>query len=83
MYAWSCTVALFSLCYQVRYENDPESAIVQFSTPQDAKRAHNATEAVLNNRFIKVYYLKNTGMSPFNTGSGQKENVMGTSIVSA
>ncbi len=83
MYNYACTVALSSHCFQVRYENDPESAIVQFCTPQDAKRAHNATEAVLNNRFIKVYYLKNTGTHPFNTGSGQKENVIGTSIVSA
>lgn len=42
----------------MRYENDPESAIVQFSSPAEAKAAHNCAEAVLNNRFIKVYYLK-------------------------
>jgi hypothetical protein len=47
---------------QVRYEGDPESAIVQFSSPFEAKAAHDCTEAVLNNRFIRVYYLKvNTG----------------------
>lgn len=43
---------------QVRYEGDPESALVQFSTPQEAKAAHSSTEAVLNNRFIRVYFLR-------------------------
>ena len=43
---------------QVRYDGDPESALVQFSSPAEAKAAHDCVEAVLNNRFIKVYYLK-------------------------
>ena len=43
---------------QVHYENDPEAAIVQFSSPAEAKAGHDCAEAVLNNRFIKVYYLK-------------------------
>ena len=43
---------------QVHYDNDPESAIVQFSSPTEAKAGHDCAEAVLNNRFIKVYYLK-------------------------
>ena len=43
---------------QVRYDNDPESALIQFSSPAEAKAAHDCVEAVLNNRFIKVYYLK-------------------------
>ena len=58
---------------QVRYENDPESAIVQFTSPQEAKKAHDATEAVLNNRFIKVYYLKNTG-------GGHRDNTIKTVV---
>ena len=35
-----------------------EGAMVQFSSPSEAKKAHDATEAVLNNRFIRVYYLR-------------------------
>ena len=35
-----------------------EGALVQFSTPSEATKAHNSAEAVLNNRFIKVYYLR-------------------------
>ena len=45
-------------CMQVHYEGDPEGALVQFSNHHEAKRAHNSTEAVLNNRFIKIYYLR-------------------------
>ena len=63
---------------QVRYENDPESAIVQFTNPHEAKKAHDSVEAVLNNRFIKVYYLKNNGQQPFSFG--QKENFLKTSV---
>ena len=43
---------------QVRHEGDPEAALVQFSSPAEATKAHNSTEAVLNNRFIKVFYLR-------------------------
>ncbi len=43
---------------QVRHEGDPEAALVQFSSPGEATKAHNSAEAVLSNRFIKVFYLK-------------------------
>ncbi len=42
----------------MRYEGDLEGALVQFASPTEAKKAHDSTEAVLNNRFIKVYYLR-------------------------
>ena len=32
--------------------------MVQFSSPTEAKKAHDCTEAILNNRFIRVYYLR-------------------------
>lgn len=32
--------------------------MVQFSSPFEAKKAHDCTEAILNNRFIRVYYLR-------------------------
>ncbi|KAG9338010.1 hypothetical protein JZ751_027259 [Albula glossodonta] len=41
---------------QVAYQNDPEGALIQFSTHEEAKRAILSTEAVLNNRFIRVYW---------------------------
>jgi len=42
----------------VRFEGDLEGAMVQFSSTSEAKKAHDSAEAVLNNRFIKVYYLR-------------------------
>ncbi|XP_063809066.1 RNA-binding protein 26 isoform X2 [Pseudophryne corroboree] len=41
---------------QVAYEGDPEGALIQFATHTDAKKAISSTEAVLNNRFIKMYW---------------------------
>lgn len=49
---------------QVRFEGDLEGAMVQFSSPPEAKRAHDSTEAVLNNRFIRVYYLRKDDCAP-------------------
>eukprot|EP00800_Vazella_pourtalesii_P016293 TRINITY_DN464_c0_g1_i9.p1 TRINITY_DN464_c0_g1~~TRINITY_DN464_c0_g1_i9.p1 ORF type:complete len:515 (-),score=113.32 TRINITY_DN464_c0_g1_i9:171-1715(-) len=43
---------------QVRYDNDPEGALVRFVTPQEAKKAHDCSDAVLGNRFIRVFYSK-------------------------
>ncbi|KAM3955589.1 zinc finger protein swm [Aphomia sociella] len=41
---------------QVCYEGDPEAALITFSTPTEANIAYKSTEAVLNNRFIKVFW---------------------------
>lgn len=41
---------------QVFYEGDPEAAIVTFSSHAEANAAYRSTEAVLNNRFIKVFW---------------------------
>lgn len=46
---------------QVAYQNDPEGALIQFSSPEEAKRAMQSTEAVLNNRFIKVHWFRADG----------------------
>uniref|UniRef100_A0A3B3UY89 RNA binding motif protein 26 n=1 Tax=Poecilia latipinna TaxID=48699 RepID=A0A3B3UY89_9TELE len=43
---------------QVAYQNDPEGALIQFTSPEEAKRAMQSTEAVLNNRFIKVHWFR-------------------------
>ncbi|XP_041970458.1 zinc finger protein swm isoform X2 [Aricia agestis] len=41
---------------QVCFEGDPEAALITFSTPTEANVAYKSTEAVLNNRFIKVFW---------------------------
>ena len=37
--------------------------MVQFSSPAEAKKAHSSTEAVLNNRFIRIYFLRKDHVS--------------------
>ncbi|XP_026234339.1 LOW QUALITY PROTEIN: RNA-binding protein 26 [Anabas testudineus] len=46
---------------QVAYQNDPEGALIQFASPDEARRAMQSTEAVLNNRFIKVHWFRDDG----------------------
>jgi hypothetical protein len=41
---------------QVQFEGDPASALVTFTSPDEAEMAFSSAEAVLGNRFIKVYY---------------------------
>lgn len=41
---------------QVNFSGDPEAALVTFQMPSEAKAAYRSTEAVLNNRFIKVFW---------------------------
>ncbi|XP_030637079.1 RNA-binding protein 26 isoform X2 [Chanos chanos] len=56
---------------QVAYQNDPEAALIQFSTPDQAKRAITSTEAVLNNRFIKVHWHRDNGPGQTATASSR------------
>ncbi|XP_019935781.2 RNA-binding protein 26 isoform X3 [Paralichthys olivaceus] len=55
---------------QVAYQNDPEGALIQFASPDEAKRAMQSTEAVLNNRFIRVHWFREDG----NDGHGQSHS---------
>ncbi|XP_066501354.1 RNA-binding protein 27 isoform X3 [Hoplias malabaricus] len=41
---------------QVVFGGDPEAALIQYTTNEEARRAISSTEAVLNNRFIRVYW---------------------------
>ena len=41
---------------QVHFEGDPASALITFSDPSEAESAMNCSDAVLANRFIKVFY---------------------------
>lgn len=44
---------------QVQFGGDPEAALVTFSSHAEANAAYRSTEAVLNNRFIKVFWHNN------------------------
>ncbi|KAM4037954.1 RNA-binding protein 27 isoform 2-T2 [Anomaloglossus baeobatrachus] len=41
---------------QVAFQGDPEGALIQYLTNEEARRAISSTEAVLNNRFIRVLW---------------------------
>ncbi|XP_027010169.1 RNA-binding protein 27 isoform X3 [Tachysurus fulvidraco] len=41
---------------QVVFSGDPEAALIQYTANEEARRAISSTEAVLNNRFIRVYW---------------------------
>ncbi|XP_011866320.1 PREDICTED: RNA-binding protein 26 isoform X2 [Vollenhovia emeryi] len=57
---------------QVNFGGDPEAALVTFQLPAEAKSAYRSTEAVLNNRFIKVFWHNNVNN---NAAGGAIENV--------
>ncbi|PBC26377.1 RNA-binding protein [Apis cerana cerana] len=57
---------------QVNFGGDPEGALVTFQLPAEAKAAYRSTEAVLNNRFIKVFWHNNINN---NASGGAIENV--------
>ena len=54
------TCALSSIAYffpyQVHHEGNPENALVTFNSHSEANAAYRSTEAVLNNRFIKLFW---------------------------
>ncbi|XP_043928850.1 RNA-binding protein 26 isoform X2 [Protopterus annectens] len=57
---------------QVACDGDPEGALIQFATHEEAKRAISSTEAVLNNRFIKVFWYREGGDTPQVQGQNHK-----------
>lgn len=59
---------------QITYDGDPEAAIVTFSTHAEANVAYRSTEAVLNNRFIKVLWHTATSNSSAQGTLGMKDD---------
>ncbi|MCJ8740500.1 hypothetical protein PDJAM_G00059620 [Pangasius djambal] len=53
---------------QVVFGGDPEAALIQYTANEEARRAISSTEAVLNNRFIRVYWHRE------NTTQNQEQN---------
>lgn len=55
---------------QVMLGSDVEAALIQYATNAEARRAISSTEAVLNNRFIKVYWHHDGGKQPGQVARG-------------
>ncbi|MEQ2281279.1 hypothetical protein AMECASPLE_028629, partial [Ameca splendens] len=54
---------------QVVFGGDPEAALIQYTKNDEARRAISSTEAVLNNRFIRVYWHR----EPSTNSLGQEQ----------
>lgn len=53
------------LCFlQVAFKGDPEAALIQYLTNEEARKAISSTEAVLNNRFIRVLWHRENNEQP-------------------
>uniref|UniRef100_A0A3B4VHM3 RNA binding motif protein 27 n=1 Tax=Seriola dumerili TaxID=41447 RepID=A0A3B4VHM3_SERDU len=61
---------------QVVFGGDPEAALIQYTKNEEARRAISSTEAVLNNRFIRVYWHREPGANT--TGLQQQEHSSGS-----
>lgn len=62
--------------FQVVFGGDPEAALIQYTKNEEARRAISSTEAVLNNRFIRVYWHREPGTNA--TGLQQQEQSSGS-----
>lgn len=60
---------------QVVFGGDPEAALIQYTKNEEARRAISCIEAVLNNRFICVYWHRELGIN--STGPRQHEQSSG------
>ncbi|XP_033839524.1 RNA-binding protein 26 isoform X2 [Periophthalmus magnuspinnatus] len=63
---------------QVAFQNDPEAALIQFAAPEEAKRAMQSPEAVLNNRFIRVHWYREDGGDALGQLQPQQQQQTGT-----
>ncbi|XP_039630712.1 RNA-binding protein 27 isoform X2 [Polypterus senegalus] len=58
---------------QVVFGGDPEAAMIQYTTNEEARRAISSTEAVLNNRFIRVYWHRDNNEQSQQTQQNQTQ----------
>ncbi|KAM7042371.1 RNA-binding protein 27-like isoform 3-T3 [Acridotheres tristis] len=49
---------------QVAFQNDPEAALIQYLSNDEARKAISSTEAVLSNRFIRVLWHRDSEQQP-------------------
>lgn len=59
---------------QVVFGGDPEAALIQYTANDEARRAISSTEAVLNNRFIRVYWHREPTANTQEQGPSQSTN---------
>lgn len=59
---------------QVAFGGDPEAALIQYTKNEEARRAISSTEAVLNNRFIRVHWHREPGTA----GTQQQDQSSGS-----
>ncbi|XP_051959991.1 RNA-binding protein 27-like isoform X2 [Xyrauchen texanus] len=59
---------------QVVFGGDPEAALIQYTANEEARRAISSTEAVLNNRFIRVYWHREATTNTREQGPSQTTN---------
>uniref|UniRef100_A0A8C1S9H2 RNA binding motif protein 27 n=1 Tax=Cyprinus carpio TaxID=7962 RepID=A0A8C1S9H2_CYPCA len=59
---------------QVVFGGDPEAALIQYTANDEARRAISSTEAVLNNRFIRVYWHREATSNTQEQGPSQSTN---------
>lgn len=64
------------LSMQVVFGGDPEAALIQYTKNEEARRAISSIEAVLNNRFIHVYWHREPSTNT--TGLQQQEQSTGS-----
>ena len=48
----------------MNYDNDAQAALIQFASNAEARRAYSSPEAVLGNRFIKLFWHNKTKELP-------------------
>ncbi|XP_017276923.1 RNA-binding protein 27 isoform X3 [Kryptolebias marmoratus] len=61
---------------QVVFGGDPEAALIQYTKNEEARRAISSIEAVLNNRFIRVYWHREPGAN----ATGPQEQSSGSQL---
>ena len=61
---------------QVQFEGDPGSALVTFAENEEANAAFNSSEAVMNNRFIKVFWHMEKGHVKDRLGQHNNSNMV-------
>uniref|UniRef100_A0A674NTF7 RNA binding motif protein 27 n=1 Tax=Takifugu rubripes TaxID=31033 RepID=A0A674NTF7_TAKRU len=66
---------------QVAFGGDPEAALIQYTKNEEARKAISSIEAVLNNRFIRVYWHREPGTST--TPQQQEQSSGGQAATSA
>ncbi|KAL7844700.1 hypothetical protein SRHO_G00232390 [Serrasalmus rhombeus] len=60
---------------QVAFGGDPEAALIQYTANEEARRAISSTEAVLNNRFIRVYWHREVTVPAQEQGPSQSTSL--------